>query len=153
MKVLTEKANLVFGAIVTALTAVFGKYWYLFAGFLIFNIIDYASGWIYAKYYAGKVSSAVGARGIIKKVSYWVIIGIAFYLSFAFRQLGKIIGINLNFMVLFGWFTLATYMINEVRSIIENLVKMGVKVPAFLTKGLDIAEKLTKDKSQEGVEK
>lgn len=154
MKVLTEKCNLIYGFIVTALSAVFGRYWYLFAGFLVFNIIDYATGWIYGKYYAKSLSSSVGAKGVLKKVSYWIVIAIAFYISFAFRQMGEVIGINLEFMILFGWFTLATYMINEVRSILENLVKMNVAVPDFLSRGLDIAEKLTKDKvnEKEGVE-
>ncbi|MCI7108018.1 MAG: phage holin family protein [Agathobacter sp.] len=153
MKVLTEKMNIFYGFIVTVMSAVFGKYWYLFFGFLMFNIIDYATGWIYGKYYANSLSSSVGAKGVLKKVSYWIIIAIAFYISFAFRKMGEVIGITLDFMILFGWFTLATYMINEVRSIIENLVKMDVKVPEFLTKGLDIAEKLTKDRAKGGEER
>ena len=149
MRVLTEKCNLIYGAVVTVLSAVFGQYWYLFAGFLLFNIVDYATGWIYSKYYSKTVSSAVGAKGVLKKVSYWIVIAIAFYISFAFKQMGEVIGINLSFMVLFGWFTLASYMINEIRSILENLIKMNVSVPEFLSKGLDIAEKLTKDKAKE----
>ena len=45
-----------------------------------------------------------------------------------------------------GWFTLACYMVNELRSLIENLVEIGVNVPAVLVKGLDITEKLIKEK-------
>lgn len=45
-----------------------------------------------------------------------------------------------------GWFTLACYMVNELRSLIENLVEIGVNVPAILVKGLDITEKLIKEK-------
>ena len=54
-------------------------------------------------------------------------------------------------MQLFGWFTLATYLINEIRSILENLVEMEVKVPSFLIKGLDITQKLldTRTKTEE----
>ena len=124
MKVLTEKCNLVYGAIVTVLSAIFGQYWYLFLGFLALNIVDYVTGWAWSKFFSKTVSSAVGAKGIVKKVSYWVVIAIAFYISYAFKQLGGVIGVNLSFMVLLGWFTLATYMINEVRSILENLVKI-----------------------------
>ncbi len=39
-----NKANLAWGAVVAVLTAIFGRYWFLFAGFLIFNVLDYASG-------------------------------------------------------------------------------------------------------------
>lgn len=149
MKVLTEKCNLIYGGIVTVLSAMFGRYWFLFAGFLVLNVVDYITGVVYAKCYAKKVSSAVGAKGVWKKVSYWIVIAIAFYIAFAFVQMGEVLGINLQYAQLLGWFTLATYLINEIRSITENLVKMDVKIPGFLTKGLDIAEKLTKDKANE----
>ena len=66
MKVLTEKMNIIYGLIVTAMSAVFGKYWYLFAGFLILNIVDYVTGMAKAKSYTTKVSSSVGAEGLLK---------------------------------------------------------------------------------------
>jgi len=47
--------------------------------------------------------------------------------------------VPLDFMDLVGWFTLANYLVNEIRSILENLVEMDVAVPAFLVKGLRIA--------------
>jgi phage-related holin len=55
------------------------------------------------------------------------------------------IGIDLEFVVLFGYFTWATYLINELRSILENIVAMGANVPAFLIKGLDIVNKKVDD--------
>ena len=54
----------------------------------------------------------------------------------------------LCFVLLFGWFTLATYLINEVRSILENLVEMNVNVPQFLIAGLDITQKLLDSKTE-----
>ena len=41
--------NILVGMIVTILTAIFGEFWYLFAAFLIFNIIDWLSGWSKAR--------------------------------------------------------------------------------------------------------
>lgn len=62
--------------------------------------------------------------------------------------------IDLGFVVLFGYFTLATYLINEIRSILENCVEMGVNVPNFLIYGLEVASKkvdnLTKTDVGEG---
>ena len=146
-----SKVNMIYGAIATVGAAIFGKYWFLFAGFLVMNIVDYITGFCKAKFYVKNESSAVGAKGILKKVWYWVVIGIAFFVSFCFIDMGEVIGINLSFVQLFGWFTLATYLINEIRSILENLVAMNVKVPAFLVKGLEITEKLmtTKTESEE----
>ncbi len=68
-------------------------------------------------------------------------------MALCFVKLGDILSINLSFMVMLGWFTLATYLINETRSIVENCVEMNIKVPAYLIKGLDIAEKLIDQKT------
>ena len=60
-----------------------------------------------------------------------------------FVHLGQdMLGVNLQFLMLFGWFTLATLLVNEIRSILENLVECGYNVPAFLIKGLAVTEKL-----------
>jgi toxin secretion/phage lysis holin len=137
--------NLIGGAIAAIGIAIFGKYWFLFLGFLIANLVDYGTGYIKAKYYLKNESSAVGAKGILKKVWYWVVICIAFFVSIVFKDMGNMIGIDLEFVVLFGYFTLATYLINELRSILENIVAMGANVPAFLIKGLDIVNKKVDD--------
>lgn len=144
-----DKVNMIYGFVATIGVAIFGKYWFLFAGFLILNFVDYLTGYCKAKFYNKNESSAIGAKGIFKKVFYWVVIGVAFFVSYCFVYMGEIIGINLEFVQLFGWFTLATYLINEIRSILENLVEMKVKVPSFLVNGLDIAQKLLDARTQE----
>ena len=149
-----SRTNAIYGVIATFCTAIFGRYWYLFVGFLLLNFVDYATGWIKAKYFIKNESSVIGAKGILKKVMYWCVICIAFFVSVAFIELGGLLGIDLGFVMLFGYFTLATYLINEIRSILENFVEMGVKVPAFLVHGLDVAskkvEELTKLDDEEG---
>ena len=81
--------------------------------------------------------------GIIKKLGYWVIIAVAFLLSGVFVHMGNdLLGIDLSFLTLLGWFTLACLMVNEVRSIIENLVECGYNVPKVLVSGLAVTEKL-----------
>lgn len=146
MKVM-EKSNVIWGAIATFFAAILGQYWFLFVGFLVLNAVDYATGIIKAKFYQKNESSAVGAKGILKKVMYWVVIGIAFFVSDCFIRFGEILGLNLNFLLLLGWFVLASYVINEIRSILENCVVMGINVPEFLIKGLDITQKLMNSKT------
>ena len=136
-----DKINVIYGLIATVGAAIFGEYWFLFFGFLVLNVIDYVTGWRKSRYLKTE-SSAVGARGVLKKVGYWVVIGIAFYIAASFVKMGEMFGINLTFVQLFGWFTLATYLINEIRSILENLIALKVNVPAFLVKGLEVSEKL-----------
>lgn len=138
MKIL-EKVNLIGGAIATVGTTLFGTYWFLFLAFLVLNVVDYVTGIIKAKMYKQE-SSSIGAKGIVKKVSYWLVIGISFFVAYCFVQMGDMISVNLSFMPLLGWYTLAIYLINEIRSILENCVVMGVSVPDYLIKGLKIVE-------------
>ncbi len=139
MEKLFDKINVGYGALAVALSAVFGSYWYLFAAFLLLNIADYATGLFKARY-TGAENSAKGAHGIIKKVGYWVVIAVAFFMAGFFKSLGETVGMDLTFTALFGYFTLATFIINEIRSVLENLVVLGVEVPDFLVKGLKVAQ-------------
>ena len=137
-----DRYNAAVGAAVAVFTALFGVYWYLFAGYLALNVIDWLTGWYKARK-LGKESSAVGWRGAAKKVGYWVIILVAFLMPTLFVHLGQdMLGVNLQFLMLFGWFTLAALLVNEIRSILENLVECGYNVPDFLIKGLAVTEKL-----------
>jgi len=45
MKAFTDTYNLCLGAVVAALTAVFGIYWYIFVAYMILNVIDWLTGW------------------------------------------------------------------------------------------------------------
>lgn len=148
MEKIVEKTNLLWAAAVTLLTSGFGMYWYIFASFPLLNAIDYVTGICKARYTKTENSNK-GLKGIIKKVGYWIVIAIAFFISYAFQDLGAIIGIDLGFSVMIGWFVLATFIINEIRSILENLVEIGVEVPAFLTKGLEVAHKKLTDEAEE----
>lgn len=127
-----DRYNAVVGTVVTVLTAVFGVYWYIFAGYLLCNVLDWLTGW-YKSRKLGRESSKTGLKEILKKVGYWVIILVAFLVPELFIHLGQdLLGINLGFLVLLGWFTLATLLVNEIRSILENLVECGYDVPDFL---------------------
>ncbi len=140
--VFADKYNLFMGMIVAFLTAVFGVYWYIFAAFLLLNVIDWLTGWYKARK-KKEESSAVGAAGAVKKLGYWAVVLVAFMISGCFVHIGNdLLGINLSFLNLIGWWVLAMLIINEARSILENLVELGYKVPEVLIKGLAITEKL-----------
>jgi len=154
MKVFTDSYNLVAGALVTFATAVFGVYWYIFVAYLIFNVFDWLTGWYKARKNK-KESSSAGLKGAIKKLGYWIIIAVAFLMSSVFVHLGNdILNIDLGFLMMVGWFTLACLMVNEVRSILENLVECGYNVPSVLINGLEIADKMiNKESGENGREK
>ena len=138
--IMFNKINFLGGIAAAALTTVFGKYRILFAGFLMFNILDWLTGWYLARVQC-RENSVTGARGIVKKVLYWVVILASFFISHSFTLLGDLLGINLDFCIGIGWFVLASYLVNEIRSVLENAVELEVKVPEFLIKGLEVADK------------
>lgn len=139
MRVL-DRINLIWAGAVTVLAAVFGAYWYLFAAFMILNIVDYITGVAKAKMHKGE-NSVKGLDGILKKLGYWVVVAISFFVAHAFTALGKDVGFDLGFTIFIGWYTLVTFIINEIRSILENLTAIGVVLPPWLVKGLEIADK------------
>ncbi len=143
-----NKITALFSVISTSLTSLFGVEWILFLGYLILNILDYITGTIKSKVKKTE-SSSKGLIGIIKKISYWILILISFLISFLLVQLGAKLDMNLEFIMLFGWFTLACLIINESRSIIENLIEIGIEVPVILTKGLDIYYNILEKKTDE----
>ena len=134
--------NIVVGAVIALFTTIFGVYWYIFAAYMVLNVFDWLTGW-YKSRRARQESSAVGLKGIVKKLGYWVLIAVAFIVSTVFVKLGQdVLHVDLAFLNMIGWFTLACLMVNEVRSVIENLVQLGYNVPTVLIKGLAVTEQL-----------
>lgn len=139
-----EKINFLWGGAVAVLSMFFGEHWFLFLAFALLNIADYITGWIKARYF-GIENSVKGLKGILKKVGYWLVIAISFFVALGFKDIGSVIGIELGFTVFIGWFTLCTFIINEIRSVLENLVQIGVEVPSWLVKGLEVANNKIND--------
>lgn len=144
--------NAVVGGIVACLTLIFGEHWILFAGFLLFNVIDFITG-IMKSRLTGKENSTKGWQGVLKKLGYWIMILVAFAMSTLFIEIGTVINIDLGVTTLLGWFVLASLAINEIRSILENLVEAGFNVPNVLINGLEVADKIiNKENENDGVE-
>lgn len=140
--VFTNRYNAIVGGIVAILTAVFGTYWYVFAAFLALNVIDWITGWVKANK-KKEESSKVGAVGAVKKLGYWAAVLVAFIIASVFEHFGHdMLGVDLSFLHLIGWWVLAMLIVNEARSILENLVELGHKIPEVLIKGLAVTEKL-----------
>lgn len=140
--------NATLSAIIVGISELFAGQRALFLGYLIFNVIDFITGTVRARVTKTENSSK-GLLGIVKKVGYWILILVAFLASYMLEVIGEMIGINLNFVVLFGWFTLGCLIINELRSILENLTELGVKLPDFLIKGLEVVQRIIEDKTEQ----
>lgn len=133
--------NAIVGTVVAVLSYILGEHWILFVAFLLLNIADWLTGWMKSRM-AKKENSVKGWKGVLKKLGYWLMIMVAFGASAVFIEIGKTIGVDLQVTTLLGWFVLASLLINEIRSILENFVETGLNVPVVLIKGLEVADKL-----------
>lgn len=137
---LTDKINLIVGAITAFMAYLLGEHWIFFAFYLGLNFGDVITRWIAARL-TGTESSRAASVGILKKLGYWIMIVLGFGMGIIFIEIGTFIGMKLEFTMYIGWFTLLTLIINEIRSILENLIEAGYNPPNVLTKGLEIVNK------------
>ncbi len=129
---------------ITGILSVFlGDFWFLFVFLLSLNVIDYITGIMKARYLK-KESSKESTKGLVKKFLIWCLVFMGFGLGLAFEEIGNIIDIDLSIMIIIGWFVLAHCIINEFRSILENMVELdkGYLVPNWLIKGLEVTNKI-----------
>lgn len=140
--------NAIVGGIVAVLSFVFGEHWIMFAIFLLFNVADWLTGWMKSRM-AGKENSMKGWQGVLKKLGYWLMILVAFAASAVFIEIGNTLGMDLGITTLLGYFVLASLLVNELRSILENFVEAGYNVPTVLVKGLEVADKVVNQDEQE----
>jgi len=138
--------NVLVGSAVVTISTYLGQFWHLFALYLLFNTLDWLTGWTKARRLRQE-SSRAGLSGVLKKLGYWVMILLAFLIPLAFIEIGSELGIDLSFIRLLGWFVLASLMVNEARSILENLVEMGYKVPEVMIRGLFVTQGIIDGKS------
>lgn len=137
-----DKFNAVGGVLIVLVTYIFGEHWVLFTALLVLNFLDFITGTMKARMLK-KESSSAGTKGIIKKFSGWVMIVLAFGMAPIFNEVGLAVGADFSsFSPIIGWYVLATTLLNEFRSILENLVESGVKVPGLLVSGLKVMEKV-----------
>lgn len=144
---ITDSYNAFVGTIIAILSVIFGEHWYLFALFLLLNIADWITGWLKSRIMK-KESSVAGWKGVLKKVGYWLMILVAFAAAAGFIEIGNTIGVDLGITTLLGYFVLASLIVNELRSIVENFTEAGFNVPSILIRGLAVADKLINNEEE-----
>ena len=108
----------------------------LFKTLLVFIIIDYITG-ILRAIYTKKLSSKIGAKGIIKKVGYVFIVILAALLDKLLNSTG-----NIRNIVIY------MFIANEGISILENWTNMGIKIPKILKDKFNDINKDIDDKNK-----
>lgn len=111
-------------------------------------LLDYGTGmgkaWV-----NGELSSRIGIRGILKKLGYIVIVGVALVMDWLIRSALKDVGVDVTLPYLLGMIVTIWLIINELISILENVAAIGAPVPAFIEKLLARLKGSVEDKAGE----
>lgn len=146
-------------AVLTAAVTAFAVYFNALAVplivLLVMMIIDYISG-MSAAWREGTLNSKKGVDGIIKKVGYMALVAVAMGVDYLIFSGFAAVNVSVGFEMLFGILVAVWLIINEMISILENLSRLGVPIPKFLTKAvkkLKITAEASGEKITESEEK
>ncbi|WP_193774565.1 phage holin family protein [Vallitalea guaymasensis] len=109
----------------------------------ILMVVDYATG-VLASYIEqqidsskslGKINFKRGFTGVCKKIGYLILVGLAILLDYIIYYMGNTAaGIQLGFKGIFTLVVTCWLIGTEAISLIENLGRIGVPIPNFLSK-------------------
>lgn len=113
------------------------------------NLIDYATGLAAAKYRSDKkISSYKSIRGIIKKVCMWLLVFIGAFMDVLIQYAVDTAGIPLVVPFIVATVVAIWLVVNEIISILENMIDIGVTLPPFLMPLAKYIKKQVEDKAQ-----
>lgn len=98
------------------------------------NVIDYITGLFATPNRGEKISSYKGIRGIIKKVSMWLLVVVGAIIDELIKYSIVTIGLNFPFTFPIACVVAIWLICNELISILENLDDIGTPLPGFLEK-------------------
>lgn len=132
MKINNKEINIILSTAFAALAVYMGELAVPIMVLVVMMIIDYISG-MAAAWMQGVLSSKVGAKGIVKKVGYMGLIAAAMGADYLIYSGIDMVNLNAGYNMWFGMLVTVWLIINELISILENLDRLGVPIPDFLT--------------------
>lgn len=97
------------------------------------NVIDYITGLMAASHRAdGTISSYKSIRGIAKKVAMWILVVVGAMVDCLIKYAATTMGYQLPFTFLVACIVAVWIVCNEIISILENLIDIGIEIPTFL---------------------
>ena len=122
-------------AFIAAFSAIFGWLGILAVPVLILaglNVTDYITGIVASKRRTEQVTSDQGLWGIVKKVGMWILVGIGWAMDVLINYAGQYVGLTIKLPFVVATIVAVWLICNEIISILENLLDIGVAMPPFL---------------------
>lgn len=111
------------------------------------NIIDYITGLIASKFRNEQVSSYKGMRGIVKKVCMWLLVVVGAMVDVLIQYAAETMGLDIHIPFIVATLVAVWIVVNEIISILENLVDIGIDLPPFL---MPIVKRIKKEVEEVG---
>lgn len=119
--------------ITSFLSAKLGVLYVPFVLLMCSNVIDYFTGLMAAPNRQDKgISSYKSMRGIAKKVSMWLLVIVGAMIDALLKYSTETLGFTVPFHFLVACVVAIWIVCNEIISILENMVDIGIKLPGFL---------------------
>lgn len=99
------------------------------------NVIDYITGLLAARNRSGedgKISSYRSMQGIIKKVTMWLLVVVGAIVDQMILYACEVMGYEIHLTFLVACVVAIWIVCNELISILENMVDIGIDLPEFL---------------------
>ncbi len=128
-----ETLKLSITAVATVILGAIGKIAPPFVILCVMMFADYCTGIIKA-WQTKSISSAVGIKGIMKKLGYTFGIVAALGIDYVIAYTANLASENVSYPPMFALAVITWMTVNESISILENLVSIGVPLPSFLMK-------------------
>lgn len=117
------------------------------------NVIDYITGLIATKFRNEEISSYKGIRGIIKKVCMWILVLIGAWIDILINYAIEYAGIGLKIPFIVATIVAVWIVVNEIISILENMIDIGVKIPPFMMPIANMIRKKVEDTASQALDK
>lgn len=122
-------------AFVAAFSMIFGWLGILAVPVLILaglNFTDYITGILASKRRNELVTSDKGLWGIVKKIGMWILVGLGWAMDVLINYASQYVGLSIKLPFVVATIVAVWLICNEIISILENLLDIGVAMSPFL---------------------
>ena len=129
------KMDKVKAAFVAAFSMIFGWLGILAVPVLILaglNFTDYITRILASKRRNELVTSDKGLWGIVKKIGMWILVGLGWAMDVLINYASQYVGLSIKLPFVVATIVAVWLICNEIISILENLLDIGVAMPPFL---------------------
>lgn len=109
------------------------------------NVIDYVTGLLAAPYREETINSYKGIRGIIKKVCLWLLVAVGAIVDALINYAIHTAGVSITIPFVVATVVAVWLVANEIISILENMIDIGIRMPPFLLPIVKYIKKQTEE--------